>query len=116
MTLVSIVFTNLLLGIVIGLGVSILFVLNSNLRRPLRRIVETHLDGEILVIELTNQVSFLNRAPIQKVLNEIPAGTHLIIDATETDYMDPDVQSLIRDFREISMVAPMHHEQQHLTV
>jgi carbonic anhydrase/SulP family sulfate permease len=105
-TLVSIVFTNLLLGIVIGLGVSILFVLNSNLRRPLRRIVETHLDGEILVIELTNQVSFLNRAPIQKVLNEIPAGTHLIIDATETDYMDPDVQSLIRDFRDTT--APIH--------
>src|SRR5262249_36116983 len=55
-TLVAIVLTDLMIGILIGLGVSLSFILNSNLRRPVRRIVERHLGGEVLHIELANQV------------------------------------------------------------
>ncbi|QDV70489.1 Carbonic anhydrase 2 [Rosistilla carotiformis] len=99
-TVVAIVFTDLLIGILIGLAVSVLFILNSNLRRPIRRIVETHLAGDVTHIELANQVSFLNRAAIERVLNESKRGSDLLIDATESDYIDPDVLSLIRDFKE----------------
>ena len=98
-TLVSIVFTDLLVGILIGLAVSILFILNSNLRRPVRRIVETHIGGDVLHIELANQVSFLNRASLDKIFQEAERGSSVLIDASETDYMDPDVLSLIRDFK-----------------
>ncbi|TWT82194.1 C4-dicarboxylic acid transporter DauA [Planctomycetes bacterium CA13] len=98
-TVVAIVFTDLLVGILIGLGISLLFILNSNLRRPIRRIVETHVDGDIMHIELANQVSFLNRAALDKVFSEAPRGSHVLIDASETDYIDPDVLSLIRDFK-----------------
>ncbi len=99
-TLVSIVFTDLLIGILIGLGVSVLFILNSNLRRPIRRIVETHIDGDVTHIELANQVSFLNRAALDKVFSSMPKGSSVLIDATESDYIDPDVLSLIRDFKD----------------
>ncbi len=99
-TVVSIVFTDLLIGILIGLGTSVLFILHSNLRRPIRRIVETHLGGDILHIELANQVSFLNRAALLKVLHDAPPGSNLLIDASDTDYIDPDVLSLIREFKE----------------
>lgn len=99
-TLLSIVFTDLLIGVVIGLIVNILFILNSNLRRPVRRIVEAHIGGEILHIELPNQVSFLNKAALDKVFRGAPDGGRILIDATETDYMDPDVLSLIRDFKD----------------
>ncbi|MGI9470319.1 MAG: carbonic anhydrase, partial [Rubripirellula sp.] len=98
-TLVSIVFTDLLVGILIGLGVSTLFILNSNLRTPIRRIVETHLGGDVLHIELANQVTFLNRAALMKVLNDAPPGSQILIDARDTDYIDPDVLSLLRDFK-----------------
>ncbi len=98
-TLVSIVRTDLLTGILIGLGVSVIFILSSNLRRPVKRTLETHLDGELMVIELSNQVTFLNRAAIDHALEEVTSGTHLMIDATETDYIDPDVLSLIRDYQ-----------------
>ena len=57
-TLVSTVFTDLLIGILIGLSVSVFFILNSSLRRPVRRIVETHIGGDVLHVELANQVSF----------------------------------------------------------
>lgn len=98
-TVVTIVLTDLLIGIVVGLIVSLLFILHGNLRRPVRRIVETHLGGNVLHIELANQVSFLNRAALSKVFNDVPRDTHLLIDASQTNYIDPDVLSLIRDFK-----------------
>ncbi|MBB3206402.1 carbonic anhydrase/SulP family sulfate permease [Rhodopirellula rubra] len=98
-TVVAIVFTDLLIGILIGLGVAVLFILNSNLRRPIRRVVETHLAGDITHIELANQVSFLNRAAIERILDEAKPGTRLTIDASASDYIDPDVLSLIRDYK-----------------
>ncbi|MDG2222262.1 MAG: SulP family inorganic anion transporter [Rubripirellula sp.] len=99
-TLISIVFTDLLTGILIGLGVSVLFILNSSLRQPIRRIVETHLDGVVLHVELANQVSFLNRAALDKLFVDAARGSHLLIDATGTNYIDPDILSLIRDFKQ----------------
>lgn len=101
-TVAAIVFTDLLIGILIGLAVGIGFILNSNMRRPLRRFVEKHLGGEVLHIELANQVSFLNRAALAKVLADVPRHGHVLLDAQNTDYIDPDVLDLIRDFKEVS--------------
>lgn len=105
-TVLAIVLTDLLIGILIGLGISIVFILWSNLRRPIRRIVERHVGGEVMHIELANQVSFLNRAALERSLHEAPSGTHVLLDARRTDYIDPDVLSLIRNFRDV--VAPAH--------
>jgi carbonic anhydrase/SulP family sulfate permease len=45
-------------------------------------------------------VSFLNRAALSKVLKEVPRGGDVLLDAQNTDYIDPDVLDLIRDFKE----------------
>lgn len=100
LTVVAIVFTDLLVGVMIGLAVSLSFILSSNLRRPIRRIVEKHLGGEVLHIQLANQVSFLNRAALYQVLDKVPRGGHVLLDAQDTDYVDPDVLGLIRNFNE----------------
>jgi len=105
MTIAAIVVTDLLIGVLIGLGISILFILHSNLRRPLRRIVEKHTSGDVLRIELANQVSFLNRASIEKTLYEVPRGGHVLIDARNTDYIDPDIRDLISDYRDTTSKA-----------
>ncbi|MDH4302423.1 MAG: SulP family inorganic anion transporter, partial [Nitrospira sp.] len=99
-TLTAIVFTDLLIGIVIGLVVAIGFILNSNMRRPVRRFVEKHLGGDVVHIELANQESFLNRAALSHVLAEVPRSGRVLLDAQNTDYIDPDVLDLIRDFKE----------------
>ncbi|MFO0935314.1 MAG: SulP family inorganic anion transporter [Gemmataceae bacterium] len=105
-TVIAILLTDLLIGIVCGLIVSIAFILRSNLKRPLRRIHEKHVGGEVLHIELANQVSFLNRAVLARTLDEIPAGQHVLIDARGTDYIDPDILQMIRDFEDER--APAH--------
>lgn len=99
-TIVAIVLSDLLIGILIGLGVSLAFILNSNFRRPLRVIVERHLGSEVVRIDLANQVSFLNRAAIDQALERIPSGGHVLLDAQNTVYIDPDILSLIRDFKD----------------
>jgi carbonic anhydrase/SulP family sulfate permease len=99
-TVVAIVLTDLLVGILIGLAVSISFILHSNLRRPLRLIMEKHLGGDVLHIELASQVSFFNRAALEQTLRGVPRGGHVLLDARNTVYIDPDVLDLIRDFRE----------------
>ncbi|MCL4109659.1 UNVERIFIED_CONTAM: hypothetical protein GTU68_055020 [Idotea baltica] len=103
-TVLAIVLSNLLIGILIGLAVSVLFILNSNLRSPIRRVVNTDLAGDVTRIELPNQVSFLNRAALDRLLNEATSDSNLLIDASDSDYIDPDILSLIRDFKD--NVAP----------
>ena len=99
-TIVAIVMTDLLVGVIVGLAVSVSFILNSNLRTPIRRVREKHLGGEVLRVELPNQVSFLKKAALSAELDAVPRGGHLLLDARNTDYIDPDVLDMIREFKD----------------
>lgn len=101
-TVIAVVLTDLLTGVLIGMAVSIGFILNSNLRRPMRRFVEKHLGGNVLHVQLANQVSFLNRAALTKVLDGMSRGGHVLLDGRNTDYLDPDVLDVIHEFVERS--------------
>ena len=104
-TVLAIVFTDLLIGVLIGLAVAIGFVLHNNARRPLRRIMEKHATGDVMHIILANQVSFLSRASLEDALRDTPRGGHVLLDAENTDYIDPDVLDLITDFRDTTSKA-----------
>ena len=99
-TVVAIVLTDLLLGVLIGLAVSLLFLLNSSLRRGMVIIRETHASGVVHRIELANQVSFLNRASLMKALQSFQRDDQVVIDAQACDYLDPDILGIIRGFRD----------------
>ncbi|MCA9576365.1 MAG: bifunctional SulP family inorganic anion transporter/carbonic anhydrase [Sandaracinaceae bacterium] len=104
-TIVFIVFTDLLVGVMIGLLGATLFILWSNLRRPVQQYTEKHVSGDVVRIELANQVSFLNRAALERAMRAVPSGGHLLLDARQTDYIDPDIVDLIRDFVQDTAVA-----------
>jgi carbonic anhydrase len=106
LTVIAILFTDLLVGILFGLAVAAAFILHSNFRRPIHQIIEHHIGGDVLRIELANQVSFLNRAALMETLASVPPGTQLMIDARHTDYIDPDILDLLDDFR--TETAPAH--------
>ncbi|MFN7803564.1 MAG: bifunctional SulP family inorganic anion transporter/carbonic anhydrase [Planctomycetaceae bacterium] len=99
-TVGAILATDLLVGIMIGLVFSILFILRSNMRTPLRTALEHHVGGKVLHVKLANQVSFLNRVALLRTLDEVPPGGNLLIDASETDYLDPDARDLLREMRD----------------
>ncbi|MFT4569309.1 MAG: MFS superfamily sulfate permease-like transporter [Hyphomicrobiaceae bacterium] len=104
-TVVAIVLTDLLVGIMIGLLVSVSFILYSNFRVPIRRVVEKHVGDEVVHVQLSDQVSFLKRAALLKVLNEVPEGGHILLDAQNTDFIDPDILDLLQDYTEITAPA-----------
>ena len=98
-TILAIVFTDLLIGILIGLAVSIFYLMKSNFKNPFKIEKEVLAFGETIRMELPNQVSFLNKASIKDTLWSIPEGSKLIIDANYCDYIDNDVLEIIEDFK-----------------
>lgn len=104
-TVAAIVLLDLLTGVIIGLVLSTFFILYSNFRKPLNSTLESHSFGEVLRIELANQVSFLSRGALEVALNEVEDGGHVLIDARKTVYVDPDILDFIKDFRDERAVA-----------
>lgn len=103
-TVLAIVFTDLLIGVLVGLAVSVGFILHGNMRRPLRCTIERHLGGPLLRIELASHVTFLNRAALTMQLDQCLRGQHVLIDARNTHSIDLDVQDLIDDY--VKSIAP----------
>lgn len=100
-TLLAVVFTDLLKGVALGMAISIIFVLRGNLKRAYHFRREEYRQGDIIRIELAQEVSFLNKAAIKTTLADIPAGSRVVIDASATEYIAHDVLDLIREFRDI---------------
>lgn len=100
-TVFAIVFTDLLIGVLIGLAISLFYILKSNYKNPYVLEKETlHID-ETIRMELPSQVSFLNKASIKDALWSIPENSKVVIDATYSDYIDNDILEVIDDFKTI---------------
>jgi len=99
-TLVFVVATDLLKGVALGIVISIIFVLRGNLKRAYNFKKEEYEDGDIIHIDLAQEVSFLNKAAIKQTLAEIPENSKVIINAHDTEYISHDVLDLIREFKE----------------
>ncbi|MBI2788550.1 MAG: SulP family inorganic anion transporter [Elusimicrobia bacterium] len=97
-TVAAVVFTDLLKGVGIGLGVSVLFILTGNMKHAYHYKREEHHEGETVHLELAQEVSFLNKAAIKRVLTDIPDRSRLVVDASRTVYIDHDVLQMLRDF------------------
>lgn len=97
-TVIAVVFTDLLKGVGIGLAVSIFFILKGNMRLAYFFKKEEHHEGETIHIDLAQEVSFLNKAAIKQTLAHLPKNSKVVIDAANTVYIDYDVLELIRDF------------------
>ena len=98
-TVTGIVFTDLLSGIALGLAVAIFFILWDNFKLPYKFDIENYTSGAPIRIEFSESVSFLNKASIQHTLNTIPDNSQVILDATNTHRMHPDVTEIIEEFQ-----------------
>ena len=99
---VAVVFTDLLKGVGIGLVFSILFILRGNMKLAYFFRKDKHKEGDVIKIKLAQEVSFLNKAAIKQTLVHLPENSSVIIDASDTVYIDHDVLELIKDFVEFT--------------
>lgn len=100
-TLIAVVFTDLLKGVVLGMIISVIFVLKGNLKRAYVFRKEEYIDGDVIHIDLAQEVSFLNKADIKETLKNIPNNSKVIIDASDTVYIAHDILDLIHEFKTI---------------
>ncbi len=100
-TLVAVVFTDLLKGVALGMIISVIFILKGNLKRAYVFRKEEYADGDVIHIDLAQEVSFLNKAAIKETLNSIPENSKVIIDAKDTIYIAHDILDLIHEFKTI---------------
>ncbi|UFH34265.1 SulP family inorganic anion transporter [Flavobacterium acetivorans] len=98
-TLIAVVATDLLKGVLLGIVISVIFILRGNLKRAYSFKKEEYIDGDIIHIDLAQEVSFLNKAAIKLTLNEIPENSKVIINAHDTVYIAHDILDLIREFK-----------------
>ncbi|GAA4433775.1 SulP family inorganic anion transporter [Pontibacter saemangeumensis] len=100
-TIVAIVFTDLLTGIGIGMAVAIAHVLRNNYKVS-HYLYKDKNEGarEKYYMILAEEISFLNKGNILQTLRKLPDNVDLEIDYSKSAYIDPDVQELIEDFKE----------------
>jgi MFS superfamily sulfate permease-like transporter len=94
LTILAILFTDLLIGVLIGIGVSIFFIVRSNFKTS---VFIVHDDNRYL-FRLRKDVTFLNKPYIKNKLEEVPENSFVLIDASRADFIDKDVVEVIEDF------------------
>ncbi|MBC6699241.1 SulP family inorganic anion transporter [Hymenobacter puniceus] len=100
-TVVAILFTDLLKGVTIGLVVGIFYILKTHYESAyfLRQTPELQAAG-VYYLKLGEHVSFLNKASIVRMLEQFSPGSHIILDGTESEMIDYDVLEAIENFRQ----------------
>lgn len=101
-TTIAVVFTDLLKGVALGMIISVIFVLKGNMKRAYSFRKDEYQDGDIIHIDLAQEVSFLNKSAIKSTLASIPENSKVIINATDTVYIAHDVLDLIKEFKKIT--------------
>jgi len=104
-TLLAVVFIDLLRGVAIGMIISFIFILIGNAKKAYFFKRETYHDGDIIHIDLAQEVSFLNKAAIKLTLQNLPQNAKVIIDASNSIYIAHDVLDLIREFKDHGAIA-----------
>lgn len=107
-TIVAILSTDLLVGIVVGLIISIFYILKDNRsKEPFDVKVERTPGGKHkyeVVLTLGEEINYLNKHIVLLSLHDVPGDSKIVIDATETKFIAQDVLEGIAEYHLV--VAP----------
>ena len=100
-TVIGIIFTDLLIGIGLGLAVGIAVILIKSYQNSHFLHIEDKSDGiHRIKMTLAEQVTFFNKGAILKELDSLPHDTHLELDVRKNQYLDNDIIEILDDFSE----------------
>jgi MFS superfamily sulfate permease-like transporter len=89
---------DLLRGVALGLALALVHILWKNYKVPFHYDPNRYKPGMPIYIELSEDVTFLNKAGIKRTLSEVPDGARVVIDAGRSLDLDPDVREIIDEF------------------
>lgn len=93
----------LIIGVFAGIIAATGAILHGNLKNSYFFHKEGYKEGNVITIRLSEEVSFLNKAAIRQTLDHMPENSSVVIDASNTRYIDYDVLQLIKEFRDIKV-------------
>lgn len=94
-TILAILATDLLKGVLIGIGIAIIFIIRTNFKSAIVVVNDTNK----YLVRLRKDVSFLNKAILKQGLEKVPANSYVIIDVSRADFIDQDILEIIEDFQ-----------------
>ena len=97
-TILVILSTDLLIGVSIGLLISIYFIIQNNFRAEYKITKTVILGIENNYFKLNSNVTFLNKVKLRKALDEIPEFSVLTIDGSECNFIDYDILEIISEY------------------
>ena len=95
-TILAILFTDLLIGIGIGLIMSALFIIWGNFRSA----ISQYQDGNNLLVRAKKDLSFIHKYELKNILAKVPDGTSVMIDLSRIGFVDMDNIDIINEFIE----------------
>jgi MFS superfamily sulfate permease-like transporter len=105
-TVLGIVFTDLLVGIAVGTVVGILFVLYTNSQSAFRVVRE---DNKVLVT-FQKDVYFLSKPALKEVLRSLQPGDTVYVDGRHANFIDHDIVNMLTDFAETARIQGIAYE------
>ena len=98
-TVIGIVFTDLLVGISLGLGVGVAVILIKSFQNSHFLHIDNEQEGSNKIkMTLAEEVTFFNKGTILKELENIAPDSTLEIDVRNTKYLDHDIIEILDDF------------------
>ncbi len=98
-TVIAVVFTDLLMGVGIGIMVAIFYIIRTNMQNAFQMETNEQNGKKTVIITLAEEVSFLNKVPIQQMLYSLPKSIDRIqIDGKQSKFIDKDVIDVLKDF------------------
>jgi MFS superfamily sulfate permease-like transporter len=98
-TVLVIIFKDLLFGIFVGTFVGLLFVVFTNFRSVISVVRDEH----NVLIKFNKDVSFLNKPRIKEILMSLKEGDDVFIDGTKANFIDHDIFTILYDFKQNSI-------------
>jgi MFS superfamily sulfate permease-like transporter len=93
-TLIAILLTDLLVGIIIGTLTALFSLIKSNFKSA---VMVVHDDNKYLV-RFRKDISFLNKPIVKEKLESVPDDAFVLIDMTRADFIDKDIIDVVNEF------------------
>jgi len=97
-TIIIILVTDLLIGVSIGLLLSVYFIIQNNFKAEYKITKTMHNGIETALIKLNSNVTFLNKVKLKKALDEVAEYSILTVDGSACNFIDYDILEIISEF------------------
>lgn len=109
-TIAGVVFTDLLMGIGIGLLASVVWVIRANLHASVTVVHEDH----VYLVRFNKDMTFIHKSELRRKLRHIPDNSFVLFDGAKSAIIDHDIYDILGEFAQASVYRNITVEYQNI--